>query len=268
MFQHIQHTFFFKSLHEEDFEPLIPHSNDAVQKFNVQMKDWFDPKKEFYNLKEKLNSVRFIELLQIVEDKHFDVVCLRIIYQYFHESDPIIDVCTRVDNLCDISVVLKITNRSFRTELLKLIVVHWKTEITPHDYETVKQQILQSLEESEKSFFRMSFYLHENLVNKFEFELEKHIEYLTEKFGDFHEYFVMPDLPLLLVIMKRKNLYKTVDFMFVRCPYMKYNSSILSMLKTTQDHQRFILDDFDDQGFSVSSRSNFQANLNLISNFT
>lgn len=215
------------------------------------MEDWFDPKKEHYNLDTKLDSDKFIELLEIVECKHYDVVCIRIMYQYFHESNPKFDVCTHVCNLCDLKLVLNIMNQNFRIELLKLVVVHWKTEILPQDYEIVKHQILQTLDESEKSFFNMCFYLHENLVNKFEFELEKHLEYLKDNFGDFHEYLVMPDLPLLLVIMKRKNLYKTVDFMFARCPYMKYNSTILSTLKTTQEHQRFILDGFDDQGFSV-----------------
>ena len=214
-----------------------------------------------------MNSDSFIELLRIAEDINYEVVCLRIIYQYFHESNPIIDDCKSVDNLCDISSVLKMTNRSFRIELLKLIVVHWKTETIPQDYKTLKQQILHNLNESERSFFKMSFYLHENLVNKFEFELEKYLEYLMENFGDFHEYLVMPDLPLLLVIMKRKNLYKTVDFVFDRCPYMNYNSTILLMLKTAQEHQQFILDDFDDQGFSVSSRINLPANLNYISSF-
>ena len=211
--------------------------------FKKLIPDWHDPKHEQYDLLNTMNSADSLELLEIAERKTYSVVCLRMFYQLFYESSPRIDDSHRVAHFFDIDKfsiqkVISMKNNKFKIDLLKLIVVHWKTyddgipktkydwntadischSIIPHGYADVKQLILSNIDDSSKRFFNMAFYLHENLVNKFEFELEIYLEKLQSKFGNFHEYLVMKDLPLLLVIIKRKELLKTADFTIARCP--------------------------------------------------
>lgn len=217
------------------------------------MCDWYNPKKEFYNLQNVLDRTSLLRLLQVADEKTYATVCLRIVYQYFHEVQLDINDCKLIGP-CEITDVLRMTNQSFKIDLLKLAVSHWTVEDRTQNYGEVKNQILklQDLEIIERSFFIMAFMLHENQVNRFEFELIKALKSGEEKFGDYKEFLIVPDLQLLLMIMKRKKLFKTIDFTLAQCPYMKYNSTIIDILKKSQEHQIFIVESFDDQGLAVS----------------
>lgn len=223
------------------------HENVSQAFFSSLQEDWFNPKQVFYNLKEKLTEENFSKLLEIGEKGTFVIVCLRICYQYFNEIDAKIDDCTNLSGLGKIDKILAIRNKTLKFDLLKLIVVHWSTEEShelPKNYEETKENILKisELSEVDKSFFEMAFTLHENDSSKFEFELKDFKNLVMEKVGDFHEYLMSFNLQLLLVIMKRKKMFKTIDFTFVMCPFLKHNSKVIDIMKRTQDYQQFIVE--------------------------
>jgi hypothetical protein len=242
-----------KSSAADEYKPLLEH-DDVQLCLSSLMPDWFDPQGNFYDLGNKITSNVFLKLLEIADRRTYASVCLRIAYQYFHETNLVIDDCKEVKGLFHLEDIFKLKNRSFKIDLLKLMVVHWRTDDFPLNYDEVEKRILNlsELDDTWKSFFTMAFLLHENHLQKFEFELVKSVKSSKEKFGDFHEYIIMPDLPLLFIIMKRLDMQKTIDFTFAQCPYMKYNSTIVDVLRKSQEHQRFILAPFDDEGLSVS----------------
>lgn len=218
------------------------------------MIDWFNPNQKNYGLNKTLTREKFSKLLGIAEMKIYSFVCMRIIYQYFFETDIIIEDCNQINVLCNLeSDILAMTNRSFKIDLLKLIVAHWITEDVPLNYGPMKQRIRSLLNEEEKHFFELAFLLHENHLDLFDIALTKYLNEIEENFGDYHEYKILDDLPLLLVIIKRRNLYKILNSIHTQCPYLKHNSTILCLFMRTREHQRFVVcQPFDEQEHMVS----------------
>lgn len=220
-------------------------NSDAQKLLDSLMWDWCDPEDDKYHLGSKLTSEIFKKLYEIADRKIYASACLRIIYQYFYENDSINDL----KNLCCIDDILSLKNQRFKVELLKVIVVHWKTGTTSDDYKTYKHKILNVVDEESRVFFQLAFLLHEHFVNKFEIDLESFLEKLSRSFGDFYKTVVVENLRLLLVIMKNNQMNRTIDFVFVRCPYIDYNSTILTTLKESQDHKKFVVEPFENEEF-------------------
>lgn len=232
--------------------PLLDKQSNTENFFSHLMCDWFNPQQKCYNLQDLLNPHIFLKLFEIADEETYATVCLRIIYQYFYESDAKSDDCKTFELFC-IADVMNLTNQNFRVELLKLMVAHWKTFSSLKDYDEVKEEILSlsDLDSSNRSFFDMAFMLHENQVNKFELELVKILDNAKEMYGDFKEDAITPNIQLLLVIMKRGNLVKTFDFTLPMCPFLNYNSTILGFMKRIEKYQRFIVESNKNHGFLV-----------------
>jgi hypothetical protein len=200
------------------------------------MSDWFNPNHgESYLTELKLSSNKFLKLYEIAERGIYTTACLRVVYQYFYESSEICDL-----NFCCIDKVLELNNQNFRVELLKIIVVHWKHD---SNYEIYKNRILEVVDVSERDFFHLAFLLHENLVNKFEHSLDNYLTHQKQLFGDFLKHSIVPNLRLLLVIMKKKKMNRTIDFTCMRCPYLDYNSTILTTFGENQEFQKYVVGD-------------------------
>ena len=255
-------------LKQEEESLLLSDDNDIRSIFTSFMIDWFYPNQKNYDLQNNLKLDKFPKLLEIAEGKIYSFVCLRIIYQYFFETYTIINDCNQINGLCDLKTVLAMKNRSFKIDFLKLIVAHWATEAVPVGYGPMKERIISLLEEDEQHFFELAFLLHENHLDLFDIKLKKYLDEIKDNFGDYHEYKIIDDLPLLLVIINRKQLFKVLYSVHTQCPYLKHNSTIVSMFMKTRDHQRFVVETFDDHYLMVSSflhkNNEFSQNLSLV----
>lgn len=207
------------------------------------MSDWQYPEQDYYKIEEKLTQDKSLKLLKIAELQTYALVCLRIFYQYFHETNETIEnLYWLLENLCSVKKIFDLKNQSFKTDLLKLVIVHWDSnDVNSNGYKTIKTRIMSAVDASEKSFFELAFLLHGNFIYKFEVEFEKYLTELKENFGDFHEYFVLADLPLLYVTMKEKKMFRSMNFAYKHCPYVKYDSTILRKFKMIQEYTRFFM---------------------------
>lgn len=196
------------------------------------MADWQDPKQDKHGMEKKMTHNKISELLKIAEFKSNALVCLRFFYQYFHETKASCNVIWLEKNLCSIDDILKLTNKNFMTNLLKLIVVHWN--IDDDKLSEIKKRIMCKVEKSQKYFFDLAFLLHEKHVDYFKKKFWIYLAGLRENFGNFHKYFVMTDLPLLQVIMKKKKLTWAINFTYNECSYVGYNSKTQRTFESTQ----------------------------------
>lgn len=192
-------------------------------------------------------------------------ICLLIIYHYLYEITEYEGEWSREFSLTlgSINDVLIMHNTEYQIAILKILVVHWNVDywrinaemdegysLTSHcqkkmEYESYKQSIMYlfngykpdnysiytktfySIHECNKQFFRLAFYLKEMTPKKFESEYEKYIQLYQNTHGDYWMVAIKPDVHLLLRIADGLELFKTVEFMFNKCPFIALNSNIL-----------------------------------------
>lgn len=241
------------------------------------MFDWNDPKRDFYELDRKIEKTEFLKIFKIAEGKCYALNCLRIIYQYFYESEVVYgqlkdcfsfeywrieseenidDNVSEYDNI-PVSNVSSATSKKrieensfFITELFKVIVIFWSlTTDNKADYEEKKNNVYKVIEESEKIFFDLAFLLHENSIKKFQDQLEKYLEKLKSEVGEYYKNFATPNLRLLITLMKRKELNSTLNFVVKKCSYVEYNCTILTTFEEAQEFQKIILNKFKNSNF-------------------
>lgn len=187
-------------------EEVITKSPQAKNYLETLMDDWYDPKRENYGLVDK---IKFEKIYEIAKIGLFDTICVRVIYQYIKELEEKDKAFADLENMWKlfcIDELLNLTNRVFVTEILKIIIVHWQVNETSNNshYEHYKSIVLQARAESEKDFFNLAFLLHESLATKFENKFEEYLENNKKTFGDFYTFELIPQIRLLLVIIKNK----------------------------------------------------------------
>lgn len=234
-------------------------TDEESETLTALMPDWCDPISKKYDWKH-MSFGRFKTLLLIAEKKSFAVACLRILYFFFHDTSARIKIKEGTvsflgenppDKLCDLSEILKLKNKRFRDDLLKLFVVHWVPEVDDvrrQIYEDTKKNILKVCEEMKpvnKMFFDMVFFLHEKFTDSFEMKLKQYLDLTDKSFGDFSEFLVKPDMILLLVIIRRNEMYKTMNFLCAQISYLKVNTPIIQKFQDAQEHQKYILESND-----------------------
>lgn len=219
------------------------------------MPDWCNPKRKNYDWKH-MNSAEFKTLLLVGERNFFAVACLRILYFCFYNTKARIMInegiiCFLGENppnrISEIREILELKNKHFRDDLLKLVVVHWMPELDKFAqlYRDTQKSILDVCEKMkpwEKMFFEMVFFLHEKLTDSFDMKLNQYLDLMDKIFGDFSEHLIKPDIALLLVIMKRNRMYKTMIYLYAQTSYFKINTPIIQKFQDAQEHQTYILE--------------------------
>jgi hypothetical protein len=251
------------------------------------MKDWYDPKSKDYGLVKKLsNKDKFKKLYEIAEEcPKFNTLCLRIVYQYCYEkrknfgsvdgeeyvnelntlhcevfSDEqtvtnkqagITDQAESTEQAVTTGQAKKTEQATFMIELLKVIVIHWVVNKPNNDdYKTSKEKVEKAVRGSqEKAFFDLVFMIHENLIDMFEIELEKFLKEQKNLHGDFFQHSTTPNLRLLNALIKRKRDMKVTQVLFRVCPFIEYNSTILTTFEEYQQFQIFIVGEFRNETF-------------------
>jgi hypothetical protein len=183
------------------------------------------------------NYKEFCEILFDNEENH-DQNC-------FNEGDT-------VDRV--VEAVLKIKSYEYKIKILKVLMVYWnKRKIFDRsNYEKVKEEILSILipsssesiykmsenfieYECNKSYFELCFLLKQNQLKKFEFELEIFIDKCKRFYGDYWKYAVKNDGRFLKEVAENRKYYKTLEFIFHKCPFIELNSNILTEFEELQE---------------------------------
>lgn len=212
----------------------VSSDSDDMVFLEELMPDWCDPKTESYGLGKKLDQKKFKKLYKIGDNEVYLTVVLRIIYQFFYELKVVSDL----QKICFLEDVFTLQNKRFKLEVLKVIVVHW--DFNKGSDENNKLRILTNVDESDSDFFKMAFFLLEDLGNRFEDAFDDFLENQRQRYGDFFQQSIVQTLWLFLEILKRKNMNLTIENVFLRCPFIDYNSTILSTFKETQNHRKFV----------------------------
>lgn len=212
------------------------------------MSNWFDP--------HNMRMIRFLEprdiphLCEITENVTFGNPCLRLIYQHFYdlakgkiaEEDSKMFLM-KIETNCAVERVLTMENLFFKTEMLKVILIHWKvTEENQAQYKNAKLKISKSLKDlckTEMFFFNLLYLLHEAEVNKFTVKLDEYKAFMKNQYGDYWCHAVTPCIRLLLVTMKRYKMRKTIDFTIKKFPFVEYNSDVMKTIRETQEFQAY-----------------------------
>jgi hypothetical protein len=256
--------------HVLELEPIKNH--DEIQCIQNLIEDWYDPSSKDYGLIEKLSSRdKFKELYKIGKNcQELSSICLRIIYEYFFEMTNVpntLDADDVENNLetiyCEISTEQAEEISLFTIELLKVIVIHWIV-IKPNnnDYKSIKAKVENAVSNfSEKAFFNLVFMVHENRIDEFEIKLEEYLDEQKKVFGNFYQHFTTPNFRLLNALIKRKGDMKINQVLFRICPFIEYNSTILTTFKEYQQFQTFIVRDFSNKTFKSIVILRFEADL-------
>lgn len=193
-------------------------------------------------------------------------ICLLIIYHYLYEVSKFEGEWSEdfnITKLGSINDVLIMHNSEYQIEILKILVVHWNVDywriheevgdgyhLTSHrqkkmEYDSYKQSIMYlfnghkpdnysiytktfySVHECNKQFFRLAFLLKEMTPKKFESEFEKYVKFYRDTHGEYWKVAIKSDVHLLLRIADGLELFKTVEFMFKKCPFIALNWNIL-----------------------------------------
>jgi hypothetical protein len=237
------------------------------------MYDWHCPKEEsnFYLMSEKFEAYAlsgeslFKKLYYIIdseEHRGYHRICLRIIYQYLHERQTTIENFYEKTLFQDIIThavgdALKILNEDYKIQILKILTV-FLDNTGDDSYKHLKDQILESvnykfeyhsayrisLDSIEKHcddrFFKLAFLLKENRLKKFEFEFEDFIKNYRKLYGEYWKVAIKPNARLLYHICEEqceKKLLKTVEFIFLKCPFIELNSTILTTFEEVADFE-------------------------------
>lgn len=168
---------------------------------------------------------------------------------------------TRLGSIND---VLIMHNTEYQIEILKILVVHWNVDYwrihaanaeeeynftsfrqKKMEYESYKQSIFylfnghkpdnyshytklaNSKQECNKQFFYLAFLLKELTPKKFETEFENYVKFYQKTNGEYWKIAIKSDVHLLLRIADGLELFKTVEFMFKKCPFIALNWNIL-----------------------------------------
>lgn len=193
------------------------------------------------------NEDYFTKFYTRAEDQLQFSVILRMLYQCLfelHESREDFEL----KDFCWPEKVLKMRNLRIMIDFLKIIIVNWKVNSeNKKTYEDMKNRINLTIR-SKKSdssnvwleSIELAFLLHENLSNEFEIKLEQFLENAKKEYGTFYIHAITPDLRLLLVLMKRNNLNKCLEFLIKKCKFIEFNLTMLTTFKESHDYNNLI----------------------------
>jgi hypothetical protein len=229
----------------------------ASEFFEYAMEDWYDPKGKDYGLMKIMTATEFKRLYEIAKAYgEFVPICLRIVYEYCYEKTKNFDGEENMNELdtmhCNVFAAEQAkTTTPFTIELVKVIVIHWVVNKPNNDdYKNSKEKVEKAVRGSqEKAFFDLVFMIHENLIDKFDIELEKFVKEQKNLHGDFFQHSATPNLRLLNALIKRKGDMKVTQVLFRVCPFIEYNSTILTTFKEYQQFQMFNVGKFNNKTF-------------------
>lgn len=217
------------------------------------MPDWYQPgannnltydlvlkSKQF----ESEKNVKFLAYLySIIDDPNnlvYQDVYLRIIYQFLMEAKKEEDL----QNILCIEQVFSMRNEEFKLNILKIIVVFWKTkdEVEEKAFRDKVRSVPQS--EIDSSFFVLAFWLKDEYVIDFQRDFKKSIEVGKSYFGDFYKVALKPYVRLLLAIVMEQDMLKTEEFLFTAFPFVGVNFTIMKSFNDNKMFSSFIIHPF------------------------
>lgn len=233
----------------------LSHSKKAQNLFSFLMFDWFNPEpsknsKYFLVLKARyfhneMKQSLFETFYDIIDDKDsrmFRDVCLRIIYQLLYELGQEESAIAEVREHICINKVLAMKDQVYRDKLLQIFAV---PRDSSNDFEDDKNKILNLiLCEESKKFFNLAFLLKGRKNIKFEKELEEYIKMYDALYGDYSSIELKPHVRLLHKIAESESMHKTSEFIFLKCPYIEGNSTIMTNFYEVQDFCVFNVNPF------------------------
>lgn len=184
---------------------------------------------------------------------HYHKFC-NILYENEENND---EDCFNEGDTVDSVVIaaLEIKNYEYKIKVLKVLMVYWnKMKIFDREsYEKIKDQILTILPSSTsesifkmsedyidyectKAYFELCFLLKQNQLKKFEFELEILIKNYKKFYGDYYKYAMKKGCGRYLKeIAENRKYFKTVEFIFYKCPFIEFNSNIMTEFEEVLD---------------------------------
>jgi hypothetical protein len=206
--------------------------------FSFLMYDWFNPESmssksyslvfksiQYYNESGKNLVEKLYEIIDDDDLKIYRDVCLRIIYQLMFELNPNEQTSLIINKIFCLEKVMLIKNHECREKIFQVVIVFWeKTNKNIALYE----QMMTNIESEEiRSFMTLAHALKERKCAKFEKDFEDLIVALTTTYGDYFEHIFKPHARLLCKIAERQRMNKTVEFMFMKCPFIEGNVTLL-----------------------------------------
>lgn len=254
---------------ENEITRMLPvdyavESTNITNLFSFLVFDWHNPdqhiltkgKKYFLEIKnnqlmEKTGRSLFQHIYKIIEsDDSYQEVCLRIVYEYFHEMEERlveekkikqaqnrsdekfseknqIKGRTDFERLIAIDEVLSMKNEECREKLLESFVTYLLTLY--FDVELFKMKILPELvTKSQNPFFKLALQLIERKTNKFETNFNIYLEKSKHEYGNYFETAVKPMARLLIKIAEAKTMSQVQAFIYYKCPQLEINSTPLT----------------------------------------
>lgn len=169
-----------------------------------------------------------------------------------NEDENIFNEGDTVD--CVIETALDIKNYEYKIKILKVLMVYWnKRKIFDRVlFDEIKHKILSSIPSSSsnsifkmseeniesdcnKFYFELCFLLKQNQLKHFEFRLEEFIEKYKKFYGDYWKYAMKNDLRYLKEVAENRKHYKTVEFIFHKCPFVEMNSNIRTQFEEIKE---------------------------------
>lgn len=243
---------------EQNFLHFVSKSNRVENLFSFLMFDWFDHDSSLrrsYGLvfKSRLfgtdfNGRSMLEVLYEIIDnenlKIYQLVCLRIIYQFWYEVDQEEQRSEDSNDLNEslfIEQCLAIKSEEYREKILQVLVVFLtQNPDNIESYKKIKAKILQNVHMDERNiFFELAFMLKERKNIKFERNFEQYIKSSRTKYGDYYKVEIKQNVRLLFKMAEQQKMNKTSEFIFQKCPVIEVNSTIMTSFYDAQDFNVF-----------------------------
>lgn len=154
-------------------------------------------------------------------------------------DNPINDPSVDLEKFCYFEGAFAIKDEQLGEEFLKIIIAHWNiNEKNESQYKTYKEMILKRFPNS--TFFKMTFFLHENHTNEFLLALQTYLDSKQNMFGNYYKHIVAPNLQLLLVIMENNRKMSDIqELTKIKCPSIAVNSTILKAFDMNHEFNIF-----------------------------
>jgi len=213
-------------------------SGNIKNLLSILMFDWHEKSENSqtnYHLSEKCKNFKkishrnkslFEHLLNTVNNEKYKIyfqICIKIIFYYFERGHRLEHI--DIQNL--VIATFELNDNEHRNQILKILVVHLDN-IRDENLENLKIRILQHFEEEndkakiyygsllshcDKFFFKLAFYLKENLIANFKVEFKKFVKTYQHYFGEYWSHAIQFNSQLLYNIAKKQQLKDIENFL-------------------------------------------------------
>ena len=212
------------------------------------MPDWFDSKcreKNYYLINksrqfEEETGKKFLdELYKLIDDddeKLYQDVFLRILFQYLSELDNQLQGSNFTCEFLSIENVLKMRNKEYKEQIMQVMIIYCNS--FDSDFKTKFMSCAES--EQIKDFIALVFLLRQKHFSQFQKSFEDFLKLFKKIYGDYYEVQLRPQIFLLFLMTKRQNLHNIGEFILQKFSLRDTNKTMADFY----DNQDLILYNF------------------------